>query len=106
MMRYLLIPSLLSLTLTPLLSNAQYTLAKDYFDTNFFDNFDFFSGTDPTHGTVLYQGRDDSLIRSSASNAQMHVSTEQSTPNGRPSIRITSECNVIESLVLEFEVHG
>lgn len=72
------------------IANAQYTLEKDFFASDFFDSFDFFSGADPTHGFVEYNGRDDSLISSSSSNAQMRVSTQQSTPNGRPSIRISS----------------
>lgn len=81
----------IALLFMPRLIFSQYTLQKDYFQTNFFDNFDFFDGADPTNGFVQYTGQDDSLISSTSTNAVMRVSTEQSTPNGRPSIRITSQ---------------
>ncbi|QSZ33779.1 hypothetical protein DSL72_005351 [Monilinia vaccinii-corymbosi] len=35
--------------------NAAYTLADSYDHTNFFSEFNFFSGADPTHGLVAYQ---------------------------------------------------
>lgn len=87
MLRHLPLPFIL----VPSFVSAQYTLQTDYFATSFFDSFNFYSGVDPTNGFVSYTGRDDSLISSSGDNAQMRVSTEQSTPNGRPSIRIESK---------------
>lgn len=89
----------------PVLVQAQYSLLTDYFASDFFGQFDFFDGADPTHGSVLYQGRDDSLISSSSNNAQMHVSTEQSTPNGRPSIRLTSKESYQSGLIVVDVAH-
>ncbi|KAI7297177.1 hypothetical protein KC315_g18578, partial [Hortaea werneckii] len=74
---------------------AQYTLQDDYFaNGDFFSKFEFFTGEDPTHGFVAYQDKFSSeqskLISSSSNEAQMKVDTENQTPNGRPSVRITS----------------
>ena len=80
---------------------AGYTLQDDYFGNgDFFSNFAFFDGADPTQGFVEYSGRIDSLISSLGSNAKMMVSTEQNTPNGRPSIRITSNKSYQSGLVV------
>lgn len=68
--------------LTPLLVSGEYVLKKDYFQPAFFE------GPDPTNGFVQYSGRDETLISSTSNSAQMRVSTKQSTPSGRPSIRI------------------
>lgn len=93
-------PSLALFLLIAKLIHAQYILQTDYFQTGFFDSFDFFDGPDPTNGFVQYQGRDDSLISSSRSSAHMRVSTEQSTPGGRPSIRITSKESYKTGLII------
>ena len=49
---------------------------------------------------MQYAGRDDSLISSTSTNAEMRVSTEQSTPNGRPSVRITSQESYETGLII------
>lgn len=73
-------------------SQATFVLQKDYFSPpSFFDSFTFWDGPDPTHGDVKYQGKDKTLISSTDADAQMLVSTAQNTPDGRPSIRITSK---------------
>ena len=89
-----------ALLLIPTLSSCQYTLVKDYFQGGFFDSFDFFDGADPTNGFVQYAGQDESLISSTATKAVMRVSTEQSTPNGRPSVRITSKESYETGLII------
>jgi hypothetical protein len=86
--------------LAPRLIHCQYLLQKDYFQSGFFNNFDFFDGTDPTNGFVQYTRQNDSLISSSSTGAEMRVSTDQSTPNGRPSIRITSKDSCQNGLIV------
>ena len=86
--------------LAPKLIHCQYQLQKDYFETGFYDNFDFFDGSDPTNGFVQYTGQNDNLISSSSTGAEMRVSTDQTTPNGRPSIRITSKDSYQNGLIV------
>ena len=88
----------LLLILSPI--NCQYILQKDYFQSGFFDSFDFFEGPDPTNGFVQYTGRNESLINSTLTTAEMRVSTDQLTPNGRPSIRITSKESYETGLII------
>jgi hypothetical protein len=79
---------------------ANYTLAKDYFATEFFSNFDFFTGEDPTHGFVKYV--DENTANSTG--LVGYAKTEQTpyaaylgvdmtnvAPQGRPSVRILSK---------------
>ncbi|KAI7091125.1 endo-1,3(4)-beta-glucanase [Hortaea werneckii] len=84
---------------------AQYTLQDDYFaNGDFFSKFEFFTGEDPTHGFVAYQDKSSSeqskLISSSSNEAQMKVDTENQTPNGRPSVRITSNNKYNSGLII------
>ena len=80
---------------------AAYVLEDDYFEGgDFFSKFSFWDGEDPTHGFVEYAGRNEELISSSPTNAQMSVSTAPNTPNGRPSIRITSTKSYQSGLVI------
>jgi hypothetical protein len=74
---------------------AQYTLQDDYlYGGNFFDQFTFYTSSDPTHGFVQYQSQSAAqsagLISSSTTNVQMKVDSTSVTPSGRPSVRITS----------------
>ncbi|CAK4011390.1 concanavalin A-like lectin glucanase domain-containing [Lecanosticta acicola] len=73
---------------------AQYYLVDDYVsDGQFFNRFNF-DTSDPTHGFVQYQTRNDAqssgLISASGSNVFIGVDDSNVTPNGRPSVRITS----------------
>ncbi|KAI6864482.1 endo-1,3(4)-beta-glucanase, partial [Hortaea werneckii] len=84
---------------------AQYTLQDDYFaNGDFFSKFEFFTGEDPTHGFVAYQDKSSSeqskLISASSNEAQMKVDTENQTPNGRPSVRITSNNKYNSGLII------
>lgn len=60
----------------------------------FFDQFTFWDDVDPTHGFVQYQSessaRSMGLINSTTGNVKMSVDSTNNTPNGRPSVRITS----------------
>jgi len=74
---------------------AQFTLQQDYLaDGNFFSQFSFWDTADPTDGFVAYKNEtyctDNDLISSSSTNVQMRVDSSNVTPNGRPSVRITS----------------
>ncbi|KAK4550101.1 hypothetical protein LTR36_003068 [Oleoguttula mirabilis] len=84
---------------------AQYVLEDDYLaDGNFFDLFSFWDTTDPTEGFVAYQNQsqatDAKLISSSTTNIQMKVDSSNVTPNGRPSVRITSNKSYDSGLVI------
>lgn len=73
---------------------AQYMLEDDYFSGNFFDNFAFWTSSDPTHGFVQFQSQSESesqsLVNSSATNAYIGVDHTNIAPNGRNSVRLTS----------------
>ncbi|KAL5121201.1 hypothetical protein ACEQ8H_000669 [Pleosporales sp. CAS-2024a] len=76
------------------LSIAGYVLEDDYM-TDFFANFDFFTGPDPTDGFVQYvdkaTAQRSSLINTTSSTAQWGVDATNKTPQGRPSVRISSK---------------
>ncbi|QIW95191.1 hypothetical protein AMS68_000709 [Peltaster fructicola] len=77
------------------LGSAAYTLQDDYLaDGNFFGKFSFFTAADPTHGFVKYvdQGtaQNSGFLSQSTSKVIMGVDYKNVQPNGRPSVRITS----------------
>lgn len=73
---------------------AGYVLADDYMATDFFDQFSFWDTSDPTNGFVAYQSQDSAqsmgLINGTTGNIYMGVDSTNVTPDGRPSVRITS----------------
>lgn len=78
-----------------LLPANAYTLVETYDHTNFFDEFNFFQGADPTHGFVDYVQRDKAqsgkLIH--YENNQVYLGVDHDTYNqagGRASVRLTS----------------
>ncbi|EME79233.1 glycoside hydrolase family 16 protein, partial [Pseudocercospora fijiensis CIRAD86] len=84
---------------------AGYVLQDDYFSGGtFFEKFDFFSDPDPTHGFVSYKNYDacieQDLIRNSSSNIVMKVDDTNVTPNGRPSVRISSKNSYNTALIV------
>ncbi|QIW95741.1 hypothetical protein AMS68_001259 [Peltaster fructicola] len=84
---------------------AQYTLEDDYTkDGNFFNMFSFFTASDPTHGTVNYVDRDtaqkNGLINFSNGQAYMGVDYTNKAPNGRASVRVTSNKSYNSGLVI------
>ncbi|CAK4031841.1 glycoside hydrolase family 16 [Lecanosticta acicola] len=94
----------IAITLFSTSGRAGYVLQDDYFSGNFFDNFDFFDSPDPTHGFVEYQSQNDAssagLISSSSNNAKMLVDSSNVTPDGRPSVRLTSKKSYSSGLVV------
>lgn len=77
-------------------AHADYILHDDYEPSNFLDQFNFFSGPDPTHGFVNYQARDAAFAAGMAgpSNSKgVYLGVDSVTMNpagGRKSIRIES----------------
>ncbi|KAJ9619908.1 hypothetical protein H2203_008182 [Taxawa tesnikishii (nom. ined.)] len=75
-------------------SIAGYVLEDDYSPSNFFDMFSFWTSSDPTHGFVDYvdqsTAQDSGLISVNDGSVYMGVDYENVTPNGRPSVRLTS----------------
>lgn len=100
-----MILSNLALSLFVGLSVAGYTLEDDYLaGGNFFSKFDFFTGGDPTHGFVKYvdqaSAHDKGFIKASASNVHIGTDSSNKTPNGRPSVRITSHKSYDSGLII------
>lgn len=83
---------------------AGYVLEDDYFSGNFFDQFSFWDSADPTNGFVAYQNQQSAqsmgLINSTTGNIKMMVDSTNQTPNGRPSVRITSNKSYSSGLVV------
>ncbi len=76
------------------LSIAGYALEDDYTPSNFFSMFQFFTDSDPTNGFVQYvdetKAHSSGLVSTSYSSVYMGVDHTNVTPNGRPSVRLTS----------------
>jgi hypothetical protein len=75
-------------------SNA-YTLVSTFDATNFFDEFSFFTGTDPTNGFVDYvsQSTADSSDLVYYQSNQVYLGVDYTTSNptgGRASVRLSS----------------
>ncbi|KXS99181.1 hypothetical protein AC578_3032 [Pseudocercospora eumusae] len=82
----------------PNYSSLSYTLADTYSGTGFFDNFDYFTGYDPTSGFVHYvdssvaTSQQYNLTYASSDSAVLRVDTsETDASTGRYSVRITSK---------------
>jgi hypothetical protein len=62
---------------------------------SFFDGFDFFTASDPTHGFVKYVDKDTAtskhLTYNQGSQTIIRADNTTVTPNGRPSVRIVSK---------------
>lgn len=78
-----------------------YTLVDTYDHTNFFSEFDFFNGADPTEGFVDYVSKstaENGLI--STDNSQVYLGVDHTSYNpagGRQSVRVTSQQAYSES---------
>ena len=87
---------------------ARYVLEDDYTkDNNFFDMFTFWNSAnaaDPTHGFVDYKPKSDAqssgLIDNSGGTYNMRVDNSSVTPNGRPSVRLTSNKSYQSGLII------
>lgn len=79
-------------------SPLRYTLSDTYSGTDFFDNFDYFTGYDPSSGFVHYvpaataTSSEYNLTYASSSSAVLKVdTTDTDASTGRYSVRITSK---------------
>jgi hypothetical protein len=80
--------------LFPSIAIAGYVLQDDYNPSNWFNMFTAFTGADPTDGFVQFvdfpTGKSTGLLSTTATSVKMGADSTNVTPNGRPSIRITS----------------
>jgi hypothetical protein len=80
-------------------------LLKDHYDsTNFFQEFDCFTGDDPTHGFVNYLSQSAAtaanLISAVNSQVRLHVDHTNVAPSGRASVRLTSQKSYTHGLFI------
>ncbi|KAI9794503.1 MAG: hypothetical protein M1833_000363 [Piccolia ochrophora] len=80
----------------PAYSKLQYALKDSYAGPTFYDNFDYFTGYDPTHGFVHYVDQPGAVAANitfaSSSSAILKVdATEANAITGRRSARVTSK---------------
>jgi opacity protein-like surface antigen len=92
----------------PNYSQLNYTLKDTFSGSSFFDNFEYYSTTDPTNGFVQYVNSQTAsqmnLTYASESSAVIRVDTStQNQTNGRSSVRITST-NTYDSGLFIFDV--
>ncbi|KAG9236751.1 glycoside hydrolase family 16 protein [Amylocarpus encephaloides] len=89
--------SLLATLRTGKLAVAAYRPVDTYNSGNFFSSFDFYSGSDPTHGYVSYQTQANAQARGliNSNNGQIYMGVDSSTFNppapGRASVRVSSK---------------
>lgn len=84
---------------------AQYTLQQDFFEGgNFFDQFNFWTASDPTQGFVEYvdQGTAQAggMISNGNGSIMMGVNSQDQTSTGRQSVRLTSKQTYQSGLVV------
>ncbi|KAL5338546.1 concanavalin A-like lectin/glucanase domain-containing protein [Aspergillus crustosus] len=92
-----------TLALTAHLTSAAYTLQDDYTPDTFFDKFNFFTDSDPTHGHVDYIDRgaaESAGLISTGSSVHMGVDTTNLAPNGRQSVRLESTASYNKGLFI------
>lgn len=89
---------------------SSYTLEDSFTTSNFFDNFDFYSGADPTNGFVEYQT--DSAASSSGlagyTNGGIYLGSDHTTSNpanGRASTRVSSKKSYTHMLLVADVAH-
>jgi Glycosyl hydrolases family 16 len=93
------------------IANANYAITDTYDHTNFFKQFDFFNGADPTHGFVKFAASA-SIANSSGlagiSNNAVYLGVDSTTVNpagGRGAVRVTSKKAYTHGLIIADIVH-
>jgi hypothetical protein len=94
-----------SLLCTAGIANANYAITDTFDNTNFFDEWNFFSGADPTNGFVKYASsalaNTSSLAGYSGNSIYLGVdSTTVNPTGGRASVRVSSQNTASSSLTL------
>jgi hypothetical protein len=90
---------------------ASYGLVATYNSGNFFNNFNFFQGTDPTHGWVNYlsQSAASSAGLINTNNGQIYLGVDYTTVNpaapGRASVRVSSNAAYTHGLFIADIAH-
>lgn len=87
---------------------ASYVLEDNFSGASFFNNFDFFTASDPTHGFVKYvdqataqsQGLLTAADGSPATFGVDHTSILNATGTGRTSVRLTSKKSYTHALII------
>ncbi|KAF8533824.1 concanavalin A-like lectin/glucanase domain-containing protein [Trichophaea hybrida] len=83
---------------------AYTKLQSDYNVHNFFDQFNFFIGQDPTNGFVRYvdgpTAQAQGLIRKDNGRIYIGVDTTNKAPNGRQSLRLESKARYTRGLIV------
>ncbi|KAI9737273.1 MAG: hypothetical protein M1818_005806 [Claussenomyces sp. TS43310] len=87
-----------------------YSLSETYDSTNFFDQFTFFTGTDPTNGDVDYVAQDVASSGGLAEyqNSQVYLGVDYTTNNpsgGRESVRLSSNTAFTQGLFIADIAH-
>ncbi|KAL3418636.1 putative endo-1,3(4)-beta-glucanase [Phlyctema vagabunda] len=95
-------------------ASAAYTLQDNFDHTNFFSEFDFFTGPDPTDGFVNYVAADTAnstgiagYLSTTADNA-VYLGVDHTTVNpsgGRPSVRVSSSKTYTHGLFIADIAH-
>ncbi|TWU76808.1 hypothetical protein ED733_005579 [Metarhizium rileyi] len=91
-------------------THANYQLDTTYDTTNFFNDFNFFTGKDPTKGFVEYvdgqTANKEGLAKSSPGGIFMGVDHQtKNPPNGRKSVRVTSKKSFTHGLFVADIAH-
>lgn len=101
-----LVPSTLSMVQQGI---TQYTLVDDYSYQNFFQNFNFFTGSDPTNGFVQYQSLNSAMINEYIGyldeSVYIGVDYKNKAPSGRPSVRLESKKTYNQGLLVANITH-
>jgi hypothetical protein len=89
---------------------SPWKLIDSHSGSNFFDGWDFFTGSDPTNGIVAFIDQNTAqsaglLEVNSAGNAVMRVETTPNVSGNRQSIRISTETGFNGGLVIMDAVH-
>jgi len=87
-----------------------YGLVHNYTGSNFFNDFDFFTGGDPTHGYVYYASKDQANAwgYTSVSNNVVYIRSDHTSVasgSGRGSVRLTSGAQYSHGLFIFDVVH-
>ena len=96
-------------------SLAVYSLIKSYTSQNFYQEFDFFTGSDPTNGHVQYVDLQTAGALGLAGTTSWHnfsnliylgADNKNPAPNGRPSTRVSSKATFNHGLFITDIVHS
>ncbi|MCJ1376361.1 hypothetical protein MMC20_007603 [Loxospora ochrophaea] len=107
------VPAVRGLAIAPRASG--YALVDNFAEDTFFSSFSFFTGTDPTNGFVTYVDEPTAVTShlidfiqvagTNSTNARISVDSTNITPQGRPSVRLTSQKSYNNGLLVADVAH-